>query len=644
MARPLGLFAADAHPRASLFAGRRRSRAGLLTGLFFRRFLDNDLFAPSGDMHAGFAFLLAALAAPGFFNLAWLFFTYSGPFLTPSERLLIALDHKYQFLACSMIVTALGTALAWDALSIDARDMAILGPMPVPRAVLWRAKVTALLRFLSLFAVAVNLIPTVGFPVVWLSLVPIGFTRACSVVAVHGLTSLAAAVFGFCTVLAVRSLLRLVCGPRLFRAASPVAQFVVALALIVAFLALPAYSSNARTQLASRSAAVFASPPMWFVGVYEKLTAGALYADPDLTRDSTWKFWERERLTRIYPLRKIRGLLPEAWIHPSPLYRTEEGARRRYAALRPVLDELALIGAVAAGVAVLAAGLLYFLAHVRRSRSMDTAATGISREPGWLSRPGQSLAGLLAPRRPLPRATFFFTAQALFRSPAHRMHLAAFLAVGVALALIRVAPLAHGGADAFAAPTPMLLSQQLLLAFFLLAGVRIAFTMPASLQANWLFRAAGAGDPPLCSRGVRRAVGVHVLVPLFALLVPLHAWLWGVRIAALHFAFGLLSALVLLQILLFADRKIPFTSPYVPGRGNLKTRWPFYLLGLAVFTQAFGALEYAVLPSPLSYGVSLACGSFLVAALAAANRRAVHSRDLVFDEQPEPAVQTLGLG
>ena len=68
-------------------------------------------------------------------------------------------------------------------------------------------------------------------------MIPIGFMRALSVVAVHGLTSLAAAVFGFCAVLAVRSLLRLVCGPRLFRAASPIVQFVLALALVVAFLA-----------------------------------------------------------------------------------------------------------------------------------------------------------------------------------------------------------------------------------------------------------------------------------------------------------------------------------------------------------------------------------------------------------------------
>ncbi len=108
----------------------------LLTRLFCRRFLDNDLMAPSGEFEANIAVLVALLAVPGFFTLAWLLFTYSGPFMTPSERLLVALDHKYQFMACSMIVTALGATLEWDALSMDSRDVAILGPLPVAGTVI----------------------------------------------------------------------------------------------------------------------------------------------------------------------------------------------------------------------------------------------------------------------------------------------------------------------------------------------------------------------------------------------------------------------------------------------------------------------------------------------------------------------------
>jgi hypothetical protein len=50
------------------------------------------------------------------------------------------------------------------------------------------------------------------------------------------------------------------------------------------------------------------------------------------------------------------------------------------------------------------------------------------------------------------------------------------------------------------------------------------------------------------------------------------------------------------------------------------------------------------LSGPSAFVVFVGCCGCLALALAAANRRVIRHRDLVFDEQPEPAVQTLGLG
>ena len=618
-----------------------RPNTRLLTRLFCRRFLDNDLVAPSGELEANAAVVFALLAVPGFFNLAWLLFTYSGPLMTPSERLLLALDHKYQFMACSMIVTALGASLEWDALSIDARDMAILGPLPVPAGAMWRAKILALVVFLDAFAIAVNLIPTIGFPVVWLSLLPIGFVRAGSVVGVHALTSLAAAIFGFCAIVALRSLLLVMCGPRLFRAVSTVVQFLLVLALVTALLLLPGYSSGMRSRLRT-STSVDLSPPMWFVGVYDRMTVRALYADPDMARDSTWRFWERERIVHMYSERRFPGLLPEAWIHPSPLFRTESEARQKYLALQPVLDRLAGRAAIGFPLVILAAIALYLLAYLRCGRRLHEALTVNLRLSSWPRRLMSSLAGRLVVPRQLERTTFFFTLQGLFRSSTHRLRVAALLAIGTALALGALTRTAQThGLDA---PTAALLSLQLIVMFFLAIGMRVSLAVPAALEANWVFQVSPVANAARLLAGVRRALLAGVLVPFLVCLIPLHAALWGARVAAWHFVAGLVASLLLVGALLAGCRKIPFTCPYVPGKANVKCVWPLYVLGFLAFTSGFAALEVEILQRPPGLVPLVVGGIFALVAIACLQRFAPSKhRALIFDEQPEPSIQTLGL-
>jgi hypothetical protein len=56
---------------------------------------------------------------------------------------------QFLFSAWSMTVMALVAVSVWDALSLDHRDTEILGPLPVPRGVIRRAKISALLVLCS---------------------------------------------------------------------------------------------------------------------------------------------------------------------------------------------------------------------------------------------------------------------------------------------------------------------------------------------------------------------------------------------------------------------------------------------------------------------------------------------------------------
>ena len=607
----------------------------LLVAVFLRRFLENDLLAGDGDTRVNFGVLVALLAAPGAFSLTWLTLAYAGPFLTPSERLVMALDHKYQFIAASMTLAGLAAALEWDALSLDARDLAVLGPLPIPPSRLLGAKIAALALFVLSLAAAVNLVPTLGFPVVWLSLVPIGPLQGAWITLVHGVISLAAAATGFLAVLAARSLVALACHPRLFRAASTAMQFALVLAFATLFLLAPMIPADVRAEVEHPTSATLRNPAMWLLGAYEGLTARALYANPRFTGPATWQFWEQQQL------RRERNLGPEVWAHPLPLFRTEAAARRRYQAMLPTLDRLAARGGATLPVAAAATAALYLFAdRQRRGRQREASAPGSRTRSRPLMAVRRALEACAAPR-PLQRAAFAFTLQALFRSGPQRLHFAGALAFGFALALFAAAQ-ATGPALSLAAPSWSFLCLEYAVVFFLLVALRRTFEIPAAREASWIFRLTlERADSRHVLSGVRRAIVAAVVLPCFAVLAILHGAVWGGRAAAAHLALAVPLSLVLVEFLLLTFRRIPFTCAYIPA--DSRVQWPFQAAGLLAGAAASAALERLALGGPRPFALVTAAALCAVAGVRRAERREPAARQLTFDDQPEQALQRLGL-
>ena len=181
-----------------------------------------------------------------------------------------------------MIVMALVALGSWEALSLDARDTAILGPLPIPRRTLVRAQVTAVAIFAGGFAAALNVVPGVLAPLIRMSRLPIGGAEVLRYVAAHLTVTLAAGALGFVSVLAVREVLRAVMGPTLFpRASAPVQGGLVVL-LATSLLLLPGVASGVDRRWVSAEQGL-ANPPLWFVGLHETLAgdgAGEGVGDP----------------------------------------------------------------------------------------------------------------------------------------------------------------------------------------------------------------------------------------------------------------------------------------------------------------------------------------------------------------------------
>jgi hypothetical protein len=176
---------------------------------------------------------------------------------------------------------------------------------------------------------------------------------------------------------------------------------------------------------------------------------------------------------------------------------------------------------------------------------------------------------------------------------ANRLVEAGALGGGLALALACLSS-ALIGRDASNVTTISLasaLSVQPVFVGCVLIGTRVAFTVPASPPANWVFRVHGPELVAEQAAGARRAALLAgVLLPL-ALLAPLHLLLLGWRMAALHLVLGFLFALVALEAILATFVGIPFAAAYVPGTARLRTRFLFYVLAFQACVASVVGIE-----------------------------------------------------
>ena len=135
----------------------RRSTVRILTRLFLSRFLENDLLSPGSDRHDTLAITMSVLVSISIFVAFFITTKYLGEYIQlPARTAVSALSDRFFLIAFSMTITALVTLLVWDALGLEPRDGAILGPLPLATGEIARAKLSALLLFAAGFSVVFN--------------------------------------------------------------------------------------------------------------------------------------------------------------------------------------------------------------------------------------------------------------------------------------------------------------------------------------------------------------------------------------------------------------------------------------------------------------------------------------------------------
>jgi hypothetical protein len=299
---------------------------------------------------------------------------------------------------------------------------------------------------------------------------------------------------------------------------------------------------------------------------------------------------------------------------------------------------LALVGAAALG--------FYVIAHGRHARDVASGGPTAGRLRARTAvRVAAARLLRVAMASPVSRASFAFAVKTLVRSARHRLVVAGSLGVGLALALACLSSALIGGNSSNVTMISLTsaLSVQPVLIGCVLIGTRIAFTVPASLPANWVFRFHGpelVDELAAGARGVAMLFGI--LLPL-ALLAPLHLLLLGWRMAGLHLLLGLLFGLVLMETVLATFAGIPFAAAYVPGKARLRTRFLPYVAAFQAYVAAVVGIEtWAV--AGTNRVLATAGGVLLVyLCLAAWRHRRQRGVCVVYDEPSPDAIQTLGI-
>jgi len=559
----------------------------ILTRHFFGRLFQNDMVDFEDQMKEKLIVALSLLAV--FFSWASWLLLFKYHFVADINR---SWQEKNYIFTLMMLVFAIITLLEWDVLYPDRRDFLNLTPLPVRLRTVFAAKLASFVLFIGLFSAAMMSASSVLFSMYLTDWRANSLGLAVRYVVSHLAAGFAAAFTVFFSVVFLQFLMMAVLPGALYRKFATAARFVLTVGLIfllLSFAVAPASLGRSFHDLGSLKDAgdpfMLRFPPLWFVGLYEVLLG---------TRDAVFE------------------------------------AEARTAGLALVLALAAFIGS----------GVLSYRSHVRKTLEVRKARPpflGLRR--GW----GKVLAATLL-RTPEERAVYGFFSDTLRASPQHRMTLVYYLASGSAGVLVLVAAYR----EAFRTLSPasgFLLVLPLLLAFTVVGGVRVLVDRPAALEANWVFRLSETRRTARYASGVKKALVIRFLVPLFLGVLALHATLWDFATALNHASFGLTVSVLGVQAAFYHYRKIPFACSWVPGKLKLQFTVVPCLIGLLLSMTALAAIERSVLAEPSRALIFYAFAAGVGLAIRLGNARFYRrTPSLFYDEMPEAAMIELPSG
>src|SRR5579884_610072 len=439
------------------------------------------------DLNMGIGGLLAILALPGGFISIMLFDKYSSLLRwvrhhARQDLYTVSMPDKYFFLVFSMVVAGVIVALKWDRILPGRQDYDNLAALPLRARTLFLANTAAVLLLSAIFIIDINAAATLLYPMVVLAESG-SLLEYIRFAGVHILSMALASAFSMFALLALMAALMSILPPRLFRRVSMAVRLAAILALILMLCTSFTVPPAIQKLPSNPGSAIRLLPPVWFLAIYQRMQG---HAGPALSELAD------------------RGLISTAAALALTLLFSAISYRRHFLRILESPSTPARAGG--------AANFIRFL-------------------DGWLL------------RTPVERACYRFAMRVLLRSETHSILFCAFAGFGLVIA-------SQSAIGAFSAhealPAPESLAIPLTLAFFVIAGLRVAFDVPAALSGNWILRLL-VDDRSREAAPLARRIVLSFLIPLVVTpTVAIYAWRYGAYIGIAHSAF-VLSMCVLLM-------------------------------------------------------------------------------------------------
>ncbi|MBC7361601.1 MAG: hypothetical protein H5U06_04875 [Candidatus Aminicenantes bacterium] len=488
------------------------------------------------------------------------------------------------FITFIMLLIGLITLFEWEVMFLDRRDYLNLMPLPLRPLTVFSAKFLSLVIFVGLFAIGINSLSSVVFAMYLSESRSYGLFSAVLLLLTHLLVMLAASCFIFFSMALVVGLFNILLRGKLFQHLLEIIRFglIVAHIFILYFFVLDTRWIQERFQNIqalkdSPTPFMMNFPPLWFTGLYQVLSGN------------------RE-----------------------PFFRT--------------LASKALISLT------LVIGAFFLITLISYSRYLKKISPEGARHyrPSLFRKIIEPVLNFTILKDSVQRASFWFYHSVLTRSRMHRNKIFTYLGLGLGLTLIIFV---STGKFFWKYQSGNMLSLPLALTFFLLVGIREANSLPVNQPASWIFMLSEGNEKWPYYSALRKCIFIFFILPLYLSLFIFYFFLWDWKIAGIHCLYGLVFAILLVEILLFQLRKFPFACSYVPGKSRVHVFWLLYLFLFLAYVYVPRWIE----PAFLSYPSRL-LGLYLALALVLAGLRFYHrhyfypKQKIMFEDLPEVSV------
>ena len=242
---------------------------------------------------------------------------------------------------------------------------------------------------------------------------------------------------------------------------------------------------------------------------------------------------------------------------------------------------------------------------------------------------------------PLQTAIVLFSIRSLRRSRHHRVAFAFYLALvfSIGLSSLKNVLAARPGGP----PTTNFLISTFIMMTLIIIGLRSVFSLPISLNANWVLRTAQVHPTQNYTAATRRSLLLFAIVPVCIGSTMLAFSFRPFHQTAIHIAVLALVGCILVDLSLIGFYKVPFTCSYLPGNLNIQFAfWGFFIVFVPLAITG-ATYEQPALNSPFQSVCIVIVLASIASGLWAFNRYRAESAVLYFEELPPDLITTLGL-